>query len=49
MRLSSFDEIGSQTVRRCTAPQPVFKGYKLLEIERTQFALWTPLGHREVR
>jgi hypothetical protein len=34
MRLSSFHEIGSKTVRRCTAPQPVLTRYKLLEIER---------------
>ena len=31
---SSFHAIGSQTARRCPAPQPVLTRYKLLEIER---------------
>ena len=34
MRLSYFHEIGAATGRRCSAFQPVFTGYKLLEIER---------------
>ena len=34
VRRSFFHEIGSQTAWRCTAPQPVFTRYKLLEIER---------------
>jgi len=39
MRLSSGHEIGSTTVRRGIAPQPVLTCYKLLEIER--------IGHRD--
>jgi hypothetical protein len=34
LRFSSFDEVGPQTVRRGTAPQPVLTSDKLLEIER---------------
>src|SRR5262249_3111515 len=37
MRRSSGPEIGSTTVRRCRAPQPVLTRYKLLEIERAMF------------
>ena len=33
-----FHAIGSKTVRRRAAPQPVFTRYKLLEIERPPFA-----------
>ena len=32
--LSSLNAIGSKTVRRCPAPQPVLTRYKLREIER---------------
>jgi len=39
MKLSSFHAIGSEVVRRRATPQPVFARYKLLEIERTPFAL----------
>ena len=28
-RVASFDEMDSETARRCLAPQPVFMGYKL--------------------
>jgi hypothetical protein len=34
MRLSYFLEIGAATGRKCSAFQPVFTSYKLLEIER---------------
>ena len=37
MRLSSFREIGTATGRRCSAFQPVFTRYKLLEIELIVF------------
>jgi hypothetical protein len=47
MRLSSFPEIGSKMVRRCTAPQPVLTRYKLLEIQRYRL-LGTGFGHSSI-
>ena len=37
LKRSSFHEIGPQTVRGVTAPQPVLTSYKLLEIERNGY------------
>jgi|SoiMetStandDraft_2_1073263.scaffolds.fasta_scaffold98824_3 hypothetical protein len=42
MRLSSWHEVGSKTVRRCIAPQPVLTRYKLLEIERLECGIFAP-------
>ena len=48
MRRSSFHEIGSKTVRRCTASQLMFTRYKLLYIERRGLGLFW-LGRRRPR
>src|SRR5215468_9142870 len=42
MRLSSWHEVGSKTVRRCIAPQPVLTHYKLREIERLECGIFAP-------
>jgi hypothetical protein len=42
MRSPYFHAIGSKTVRRRAAPQPVLTRYKLLEIERTSLRLPSP-------
>ena len=39
MRLSYFHEIGAATGRRCSAFQPVFTSYKLLESKRCENSL----------
>src|SRR6266446_8761814 len=47
-RRSSGHEIGSTTVRRCRAPQPVLTRYTLREIERPWFVSLVPPTHKKV-
>jgi hypothetical protein len=45
MRRSSLHEIGSTTVRRCIALQPVLTRYKLREIEQRRFGSQCDRGY----